>query len=51
VSAAFQFSTHILVALFMLGLVGSFIVIVVTFIEDLELLFADEESTDASAKT
>jgi len=35
----------------MLGLVGSFIVIVVTFIEDLELLFADEESTDASAKT
>jgi hypothetical protein len=44
-------ATHILIALFLLGLVGSLIVIVVTFIEDLELLFADEESTEASAKT
>jgi hypothetical protein len=44
-------ATHILIALFLLGLVGSLIVIVVTFVEDLELLFADEESTEVSAKT
>lgn len=40
----FQSAANILVVLFLLGLAGSLIVIVVTFIEDLELLF-DEEST------
>jgi len=31
------FSAEFLVVLFLLGLVGSFVVIVITFIEDLEL--------------
>lgn len=44
------FAANILVVLFLLGLAGSFIVIVVTFVEDLELLF-DEKPTDALAKT
>jgi len=35
-----------LVTLFLLGIVGSFVVIVVTFIQDLELLLPDKESTD-----
>jgi hypothetical protein len=51
VNAVLLFATHILIAVFLLGLVGSLIVIMVTFVEDLELLFADEESTDGSAKT
>lgn len=36
--------SELLFAVFLLGIVGSFVVIVVTFIEDLELLLSDKES-------
>lgn len=49
-SAVLQFTAHILIFLFLFGLAGSLIVIGITFIEDLELLIADEESTEASVK-
>ena len=49
-SAVLQFAAHILIFLFLFGLAGSLIVIGITFIEDLELLIADEESTEASVK-
>lgn len=41
-----QFASHFFVVLFLVGLVGSLSVIVITFIEDLELLFDDEESSE-----
>jgi len=46
VSALFLFAVKSLVALFLLGMVGSLVVIVITFVEDLELVIRDEESKD-----
>ena len=45
-SAFLLFAAKLLIFLFLFGIVGSLIVILVTFIEDLELLFQDEESRD-----
>ena len=45
-SVVLLFAAKLLIFLFLFGIVGSLVVIVVTFIEDLELLLRDEESTD-----
>jgi hypothetical protein len=47
VNAGLLFAARILVALFFLGIAGSLIVVVITFVEDLELFVRDKE-TDAS---
>ena len=39
-----EVTAEISVVLFFAGIIGSFVVIVITFIEDLELLFDSEES-------
>jgi len=44
VSAFFLFAAKLLILLFLVGIVGSLLVIVVTFIEDLELFLRDEAS-------
>ena len=41
-----RFTAEFCVALFLVGLLGSLVVIVVTFIEDLDLFFEDREPTD-----
>jgi hypothetical protein len=38
-----QFGAKVLVVMFLIGIVGSLIVIVITFVQDLDLLFEDEE--------
>jgi hypothetical protein len=42
--SALLFAAQILFVLFSAGMVGSFVVIVITFIEDLELFFDSNES-------
>jgi hypothetical protein len=46
VRALVSFVAEILFFVFLLGIVGSFVVIAVTFVEDLELFIRDKESTD-----
>jgi hypothetical protein len=46
VSAVVSFVAEILFAVFLLGILGSFVVIAVTFVEDLGLFIPDKESTD-----
>ena len=45
-SALLSALAEILFVVFILGIVGSFVVIVVTFIEDLDLFLGDKESSD-----
>jgi hypothetical protein len=46
VSAVVSFVAEILFVVFLLGILGSFVVIAVTFVEDLGLFIPDKESTD-----
>jgi len=46
VSAVLLFAAKLLIVLFLFGIVGSLVVISITFIEDLELFLRDEESKD-----
>jgi hypothetical protein len=49
VIAFVSFAANFLVLLFLVGLAGSLLVIVITFIEDLDLFFPDKEPSDESA--
>jgi hypothetical protein len=46
VSAFLLFAAKLLTRLFLVGAVGSLVVIAITFVEDLELFFPDKESKD-----
>jgi len=46
VNAFLLFAAKILIVLFLFGIVGSLVVILATFIEDLELVLRDEEAKD-----
>jgi hypothetical protein len=48
VSTVLLLAAKSLVVMFFLGIVGSLIVVVVTFVEDLELLYRDEKLTEES---
>ena len=45
-SVLLQFAAKLLIAIFLVGIAGSLVVILVTFIEDLEIFFQDQESKD-----
>jgi hypothetical protein len=48
VNAFISLAANFLVVLFFLGIVGSLVVVVVTFVEDVDLLLDDEETIAAS---
>jgi hypothetical protein len=49
VIALVSLAANFLVVLFFLGIAGSLVVIVITFVEDLDLLLEDEKPADKSA--
>jgi len=48
-NAALQFFARICVLLFLIGVAGSLVVVVVSFVQDLELLVADDDEADVDA--